>query len=196
MYVDINLLPSKKKRLIKPSLLYSLLLLVFSCTLFWLYIDYQQTSHSLEKILKDTQVIELKNEELLAELANETESEKELLQENIHWIESIKISTFFLLNHLVSLLPERGFFVDYQYSDDGKITIAVMFDTIRESSQYLYELTESLYISDAKFLTITAQPLSEQDSTSDGDNILPRYQANYELTINESALREVKKQEK
>lgn len=67
------------------------------------------------------------------------------------------------MNHLTSLLPERGFIQSFAYTEAGTVTISVQFDNAREAAYFLENLKDSDWIEDVSLTSLTA---TETDSTN------------------------------
>jgi type IV pilus assembly protein PilN len=195
MLVEINLLPEKEKR---NKLLLIILIVVsiaFIAAMIVGYLVYESKSQTVENIEKEIEFTialrEIEEQRLVAEENIEDFNE---LMAKVDWISSQRISLVFLLEHLVSLLPERGYFMNYQYTDQGTVSINVQFDTPREAASYLHQLNESPFITKAALQNLTTDELTDEE-TSDRFRFLPRYRANYTVEINRESVKQEGKNE-
>ncbi|MBN8208470.1 hypothetical protein JI666_06920 [Bacillus sp. NTK071] len=186
MLIDINLLPNKPKRsfsfILIPISAGAVILVVF----LWMFFSSHQ--------LKSEQVTLTDRLEKTSELMNalqsndvEAASSGQTLQEYVDWLDGVEFSTVKLLDDLVARLPERGYFMNYDFDGSETVTLTVQFDQMKEVSQYLSELNSSENVRSASVLTVTAADLTEE-AEEDG-RILPRYVTEYEIVINKANLR-------
>lgn len=195
MLVEINLLPQKQKKSIFIFIIAGLLIVAFITAFLVGYLLYQGKLQTLDNIESEIEfTIALREIEEQKNLEGEAVDSFDELIGKIDWITSQRISLVFLLNHLVSLLPERGFFMNYQYSDQGTVSINVQFDTPREAANYLFELNESPYIIEATLQNLNTQEVQE-DEIDDRFHYLPRYIANYSITVDREAVKLEEKKE-
>lgn len=113
-------------------------------------------------------------------------SSGQTLQEYVDWLDGVKFSTVTLLDDLVMRLPERGYFMNYDYDGSETVNLTVQFDQMKEVSHYLSELNSSENVLSASVLTVTTADLTEEEGNS---RILPRYITEYEIEINKANLR-------
>lgn len=201
MLVDINLLPKHERKSFHFTfVILSISLLVLIGMGVWLlhatYKMNQKLTIEQQKVDTATRLIEMAQKKKNVQVKPNA---AQILQTNIDWIHSNQRSTVKLLDHLVSLLPKRGYFISYEYKDGSTVDLSVQFDTLDETAQYLHDLTESPFIHEATLLEVTTASL-EQDENNAGSNtstdpfsVLPRYIAKYELNMNTNALQARKK---
>lgn len=178
MLAEINLLPKKEQRnytFIIIGIILLVLLMGLSTFLYFKFIDYKKEVASIEQQIATTQEIAV----LEQQKANEVEKNNSVqqLKDLVDWSEKYPIKTVPLLQHLTSLLPERGFFLSFDYVKEGTILMNVQFDTSREASSYLDELIASEWTNDAKLISLlTGTIIVEEDEesanngASDSDN--------------------------
>ncbi|MBH0164025.1 hypothetical protein IHV12_03815 [Fictibacillus sp. 7GRE50] len=79
--------------------------------------------------------------------------------------------------------------------DRSTISIEARFDTLEETSHYLYELTNSKYLTQASIESMETTNFEElaagEDMTS-FEGFLPRYHAQYKLKFNHELIKELK----
>ncbi|MCQ6266440.1 hypothetical protein M1K46_12325 [Fictibacillus sp. WQ 8-8] len=191
MLVDINLLPRKERSSFSCKLLPMGVLAILLVGSIWLGVDYYLAKQEVNQTRND-----LKQEKQRADIQKQNaKSTKPAasapLQEKIDYIKGIEIPAAELLQHLVSFLPERGYFITYKYDGGKDISIAVQFDTLPDSAQYLHELSSSPNFTDAELEKVESKKL-ETDDLKGEKNVLPRYLATYKLTLNEAAFKDLR----
>lgn len=156
MLVEINLLPKKEQRnhsFIVLIMVLSILLIATGIYLFNVYSGYKDQIKDIE------QEIQLRQEVIADEQAKAKNAEKnnslQQLNDLIHWSENYPIKTVSLLKHLIALLPERGFFMNFNYVSEGTVQISAQFDTSREAATYLDELIQSQWTKEVKLTAVT-----------------------------------------
>jgi type IV pilus assembly protein PilN len=195
MLVDINLLPQKEKKSFITPILFICLILLFLGTGSWIGMDYYETSVQLEQkeqALKQ----EKKFVQVQRQLKKQAEAAKKTtpLLEKVEYVRSKEIEAVALLQHLVALLPERGYFMKYDYKGRSTITIEARFDTLAETSQYLHELTNSRYLTEAKIEkmeTTNFEEVAAGEDLTEFEGYLPRYHAQYKIQFNKDHLHDL-----
>ncbi|MEH7379782.1 hypothetical protein V7138_04805 [Bacillus sp. JJ1533] len=218
MLVDINLLPRKEFKNRAKLLLLIIIVSVALIGFLLLFIQYNKATQLEEQL--SNQLTELKEKQLEEEQkytsANHPNNVVNL-QKTAEWAEGYFVEAVPILNHLTSLLPQRGFVQNFSYTEDGIVSLEVQFDTNTENAHYLALLTDSPYVQTARLLTVSTLPITEPgegtgttnetnpetdnitketEATTDNKiepnqntNILPRYYAQYEITFNKSAIK-------
>jgi type IV pilus assembly protein PilN len=195
MLVDINLLPQKEKKSFITPILFICLILLFLGTLSWIGMDYYETSVQLEQkeqaLKQEKKIVQVQRQ-----LKKQAESAKKTtpLLEKVEFIRSKEIEAVALLQHLVALLPERGYFMKYDYKDRSTIIIEARFDTLAETSQYLHELTNSRYLTEAKIEkmeTTNFEEVAAGEDLTEFEGYLPRYHAQYKIQFNKDHLHDL-----
>ncbi|TFE01020.1 PilN domain-containing protein [Jeotgalibacillus salarius] len=185
--ISINLLPKKQKKqrfrmaFIIPIIAVLVLLTATVFVLQW------SKGEELERI--DSQLSQAQQEKALLEQQNQRNESVggiDQLESAIQFMESYPIPTVEVLNHFTELLPERGFFESFQYTDTGLITLTVQFDMSREAAFYLHQLEQSEKVTQASLQSIVTEELDSAGS----DEVLPRYVAQYTVMLNQQAIRE------
>ncbi|WP_017755962.1 PilN domain-containing protein [Calidifontibacillus oryziterrae] len=199
MTIEINLLGKPEKRNMAPYIILAVILLfMLGLSIYGLLVSQEITSETraLEQKLQTTrQLIEIQGQK-----ENEVKQTTAVddLQMTIEWAETFPTPTVYLIRHLTSLLPERGFLMDFSYSDTGSIDLTVQADTSREIAYYLKSLLDSPYLSSAILNSITTAEVElEQFEIVDGELIetkvegdyVPRYKGQFQLTVNRDALK-------
>ncbi|MBH0169378.1 PilN domain-containing protein [Fictibacillus sp. 18YEL24] len=199
MLVDINLLPVKESKSLKTTILFivAVTLLLGSAT--WIGLDYYVNSGKLqekERILAQEKL--LVQEQLKKQQEAVPQVGSEPLAEKIDYIRDKKIAATDLLQHLVALLPERGYFINYEYKDKRTILVEAQFDTLAETSNYLYELTNSPYLAAAsieKMETTNFEEINEGEDMTAMADYLPRYRSLYKIEFEKDKILELKGEE-
>lgn len=191
MLVNINLLPQREKKKGSSLVLIAISLLLLLVGGGWLLLQYQ----SLQVKLSTAQQ-QLNTAQKLREIEEGKGSQQvsassvEQLESIVQWAEQKQVPTVLILHHLIAALPDRGLFLNYQYSGDGIVNLTVQFDTVPEVSGYLHRLQEDQVIEEAKLTNIITVPMvaikEEQDS------YIPRHQAQFQLKLNIAKLKEEK----
>lgn len=185
MLVDINLLPQSKQRnvalyIFAGFLLLTILLVCIAVTL-W-YNGRLQAEESLESelahIQEKTQIREQQNQP--QEEATPTNQYESAVQR----LNQYPLSTVVLLKEISELLTERGFVIEFEYSNTNQIHLVVQFDASREVAFFLERLEGSSYFSSVQLNLIDTVQLN-----NGGTEVLPRYRAEFQLTIDESELK-------
>ncbi len=109
------------------------------------------------------------------------------LEEAVQWAENYPLETVPVLKSLIGLLPERGFFEEFGYEEDGTITLKVRFDTTRDAAYYLTNIEGDLWYKEAELLTLEVdeEVVTEtvEQSALEENELLPRYVAEYTITV-------------
>jgi type IV pilus assembly protein PilN len=196
--VDINLLPQSEKRSRQ-----------------WLYVVIGVCSIGVIVLIilfflagNIGKEVELLTSELQAAKQQRVEKEQSIsdfessdawvqLESAVNWAESYPIDTVPVLNHLVELLPERGFMKEFTYAEDGSIQLSIQFDTSSEAAYYLTHLKESNYIRDAKLFSLVTETISEDESLAavNIESVLPRYIGQYEVMLNRNEIKKMEAEE-
>ncbi|XXM72265.1 PilN domain-containing protein [Lysinibacillus sphaericus] len=190
--IDINLLPQKEKK--QKAFTYSaagtaglVVLIALFMLLTWksTITETKRTEAELETAKK---IIEVQQTKVLgAESSGSVDQLNKAVQEMLDY----PVKTVPLLNELISLLPDRGFFNEFEYADRTVINTIVQFDSSREAAFYLSRLKTLEWIKEADIIEITTEEAGENED----EKILPRYLASYELHIDQGKLEELLSQE-
>jgi type IV pilus assembly protein PilN len=200
MLVDINLLPKKESKPFQTTILFISLFVLFIGTGSWIGIDYYLTSSQLEQkkivLEQEKKLVEVLQQKL-QETPEPAISSAPLLQK-VEYVRSKDIEAVSLLQHLVALLPERGYFMKYEYKDRSTITIDTQFDTLADTSHYLHELTNTRYLTEAsieKMETSNFEEVAAGEGMTEFEGYLPRYHAQYKIHFNKENLHELSGEE-
>ena len=193
MLVDINLLPQKETKNKSNYILAGILILILligTTVFFFIYSSSKSNINVLENELNTIRQIVALEQQKISDF--EASSSVIELENAVAWAESYPTKTVPLLNHIIGLLPERGFLRTFSYSLDGTISITVQFDTNREVAYYLKSLTNSEFLLEATLLGIQTEEISNEDVNTNA-SYLPRYIAQFNLKINKQAINEIQK---
>ncbi|MBX0358870.1 hypothetical protein [Halobacillus sp. Nhm2S1] len=184
MVVEINLLEQKEKRNILPYLVvtfFALLLLVLG-----IVFNAQKASLVEESSRLDEQISQVQVEqESFAVTSGGEGTEREQLKDSLEQLKGTVIPTIPVVEELVSLLPERGFFESFALTGASEVTVNVRFDTIQEAAKYTNTLIQQSFISDVELAGVDTDVV---DDTEDLYDYQPRYIASYYIVLEESTL--------
>ncbi|WP_059283195.1 hypothetical protein [Bacillus coahuilensis] len=188
MLVEINLLPQKEKKRQIPMLIAIILLILSFIVSAGMFI----LTQSINGVIEDQEIILQDSIEfriaLEAQLNSYNSSNSTVqLEEAVQWAENYPLETVPVLKSLIGLLPERGFFEEFGYEEDGTITLKVRFDTTRDAAYYLTNIKGDLWYKEAELLTLEVdeEVVTEtvDQSALEENEILPRYVAEYTITV-------------
>lgn len=187
MLIEINLLPKKEKKNFSLPIVITLLasVLILTTGVLYYYTNTLKTKAELlnANIIRIDESLKLEQEQIQQVQATNSVLE---LKKAVEWAKTYPIKSVPVLQHLTSLLPERGFIQQYTYSQDGKVGLTVQFDTSREAAYFLSWLKESEWIAEANILSLSTG--STNLSTNDS---IPRYIGQFEITIAREKVREL-----
>ncbi|REJ10731.1 hypothetical protein [Halobacillus trueperi] len=184
MGVEINLLEQKEKRNILPYLVvafFALLLLVLSIVFNAQKSNLVEESSRLDEQISQVQV----EQESFATTSGEEGTEREQLKNSLEQLRGTVVPTIPVVEGLVSLLPDRGFFESFALTGTSEITVNVRFDTIQEAAKYTNTLLQQSFISDVELAGVDTDVV---DDTEDLYDYQPRYIASYYIVLEESTL--------
>ncbi|MBN8191134.1 pilus assembly protein PilN [Bacillus sp. NTK074B] len=197
MLVDINLLPQSEKRsrqwlyVVTGVILLGILGLI---VLFILTGNIGKDVDALTTELQGTKQVRAEKEQSISDF--ESSDAWVQLESAVGWAENYPIDTVPVLDHLVELLPERGFMKEFTYAEDGSIQVSIQFDTSSEAAYYLTHLKESKYIGDAKLSSIATEAVTEDENLAvNTESVLPRYIGQYEVILNREAIKKIETEE-
>lgn len=201
MVIEINLLPKKERKTLATLILIILIGLILILGSIYLFFSYQSAKTNINSIkneLQTTKQLRAIEEQKLTEITSTSAVDQ--LKTTVDWVQKLPISTVALLNHVTSLLPERGFILNLTYADTGTVLLTVQFDTSREAAYYLNELENSHVFESVQLKAMnTSGDLLEKKDKILKDKlmkiIVPRYAAVYELHLNRQELKAISKKE-
>lgn len=193
MLVEINLLSAKEKKdLTKWFLVATIVILLFSSLISLKVInnrvqnDIAELENERAVVLEKVAEIEQLGQENLLTIT-------EQLASSISELEREVIPGSQLLGEVVRLLPEHGYFIDFNFDHANTVTLQAYFDQIGAVAAYNYELTESQYIDSVILHSINTEAIGNEAGTEPeleinvDSEFLPRYIAYFELKVNRSA---------
>jgi type IV pilus assembly protein PilN len=179
MNVEINLLREKPKaHPIFRILIYLIVAIVLMYAVF-IYVKYSSVSSEIDMLESKIKSTETERIALEAKI-NDMQSDSFIneYKQDVNVIEAFHFSSVGILNEFVRVLPERGFFIDYAFSEDGIVDIYVKFDTLPEMSMY----TDGL--SSLPFVTYVSLDDVEIKEISNNENeVLPRFYVQYSISL-------------
>lgn len=188
MLVDINLLPQKERD--RPAFLIAAISILLMAVIIWAILAFLAGSHEREQAVLAAQSVQVaaEQEAIRTQLeAAQGMNEEQQLKATVDWAEGYQFDTVPLLQELVSILPERGFFESFSYTGLDQAILSVQFDTAREAAYYLAQLKASELIESAT-LDSVAQNEIDTAETEEGVVVeeaiieeMPRYIASYTL---------------
>ncbi|MGG3894921.1 fimbrial protein [Geobacillus stearothermophilus] len=181
MIVDINLLPRKEPRRAAGAVLAAfavLLLLLGAGGGYWLTERANQRLAVLEGELRQVRA-EQAAMEAKGKTTEQQQAEQELAKA-VEWANRYPLKTVPLLRALAKQLPERGFIMNFSYAGQKTVTMTVQFDAAEEAAYYLDRLEEVHLVKAVKLTGISA---SGESGGAEGETIVPRYIAQYELEL-------------
>ncbi|UTE76497.1 hypothetical protein [Rossellomorea sp. KS-H15a] len=193
MLVDINLLPHNEKRsrqwlyVVTGIISLGILALII---LFILAGNLGKDVDALTAQLQSEKQLRAEKEQSISDF--ESSDAWVQLEDAVSWVEDYPIDTVPVLDHLVELLPERGFLKEFTYAEDGSIQLSIQFDTSSEAAYYLTHLKDSKYIQDAKLSSLATESVMENvQAAVNTEPVLPRYIGQYEVILNRDSIKEI-----
>ncbi|WP_251549385.1 PilN domain-containing protein [Neobacillus muris] len=199
MLVEINLLPKKepvKRNFHLVLISFLVAFLAVGSYYFWQsYSIKSQIAYLDQEITSVNQGIDQQQAKISA---NESSNSVEQLKTAIDWAKTYPLQTIPVMQHLTSLLPERGFIQSFNYSETGVVTLTVQFETATDGAYFLNHLLNSDWIEDATLASLntvnTVEDNSEQVDQTDTE-YLPRYQGQYEIHLNKDIILKIKNEQ-
>lgn len=178
MLVDINLLPEKERE--RSTLLIAAIGVLGAAILFGAILFILSFSLSKEAARAETQIASLhaSQEAIREKIQPSTNaSDREKLASTVAWAEAYRFDTLPLLREMIALLPERGFFVSFEFTAPHASTVVVQFDDKSDAAYYLTRIKSSTVVSSAMMESVVAERLDEQTAVM----TLPRFEATYHI---------------
>lgn len=187
MYVDINLLQKKKSN--SEWLIIAAILFVITISLaIFLYSQYSERKAEEAQVESSIQAV-LEQQKASMDTSAVSETAEEQMVKIVEWANSQPVPTVFLLVHLTSLLPERGFLLSFSYTSDATATLRIQFDSNADAAYYLKRLKESSYLSKVTLRSIGTISTSEDTAANEETYFQPRSVADFDITINADKLK-------
>ena len=178
MLVDINLLPEKEKE--RSTLLITALVIIGVAILFWATLFILSHNLSKETVQVEEQISGIQaSQATIREVLQPTAGagDREQLTATVDWAEAHRFDTLPLLRELIAILPERGFFISFEFTAPHTSTVTVQFDDKSEAAYYLTRVKNSEDVLNATLESLTAVELEEEEAA----HLLPRFEAVYHM---------------
>jgi type IV pilus assembly protein PilN len=196
MLVDINLLPKKERKNFTLFIILAVLssVILIGTLYFLIYGNALKKDEKVlkEKILQVNEKLQQEQDKLIT--MQETTSLEEL-KNAVKWAETYPIKAVEVLKHLTSLLPERGFILQYSYNEKGIIHLSVQFDTSREAAQYLQWLTDSEWFDEVSItslgLSTTSDLTANLNNEMNNTEFIPRYIGEFDISLAREKVKEM-----
>jgi Tfp pilus assembly protein PilN len=166
MLVEINLLPQKEPRKFNIVLLSVLLAFIIIASAFYIW---QIQSTKSELAILDKQILMTKETTAKQEsnaVKNDAQMSISLLKGAVDWANTYPIQTIPIMQHLTSLLPERGFIQSFNYVEAGTVSLTVQFDSPREAAFFLDNLGASEWVGEPTLNTLVIEEQEETVTTA------------------------------
>ena len=193
MLVDINLLGEKERD--RPAFVVaaiSLILLGLVVGLVFYFLGKSYENDQQELTIQSAEIVSQQTAIQSQMQTSASLDDAQRLQKTVEWAEMYQYDTLPLIRELTSLLPERGFFMNFTFTSPSGVAVDVQFDTAREAAFYLTQLKSSEMITAVTLSSLSYQPLAEvTEEQADGTSIavepeepvMPRYLASYAITF-------------
>jgi type IV pilus assembly protein PilN len=190
MLIEINLLPRKGEKRGSVSLLFVIIpvatLLIGGGLFSYTYISTGKSLATTKQALTTAQAQVQAQQQQIKKL--ESSSSANQLKQMIDWAKTNQVSTVKVLATLTALLPEDGYFVNYQFNS-GAVNISIQFTTINDAANYLYQLQNSSSVQSVQMSNITTKVTAKVNSQNTenvdpDEKILPRYLSQYQIKLN------------
>jgi len=190
MLVEINLLPKREHKKSSQLIIAILIILFFTVSSSIIYIQGNRYNSKIEVIDKQIESLQKLNDAQQAKMTDvEAGNSAVKLQTALKWAEQYPVETVPLMQNIISLLPERGFIQNFEYSDSDSVLITIQYDSTRDTAFYLSSLKQSEWVQQATLLNIKAVTMEEKKVASESGTInnhekakiLPRYSAEYKI---------------
>jgi septal ring-binding cell division protein DamX len=170
MLVEINLLPQKEPRKFNLVILIVLLALIIlvGAFYFWQIQSTKSEVANLDKQISMTKETAAKQEKNAEQ--NESQMSISLLKDAVDWANTYPVQTIPIMQHLTSLLPERGFIQSFAYTEAGTVILTVQFDNAREAAYFLDNLGESEWVGEPTLNSLTVEKKEEESTATELTN--------------------------
>lgn len=183
MVVEINLLEQKEKRNVLPYLIGAF---------FMLFIIILTITFSLQKAQLNQQVETLDGQIERLQLEQESYSgpvegagtDREHLRNSLDQLKGTIVPVIPIVQGLVELLPERGFFESFALTGKSEVTVNVRFDTIQEAAEYTNTLIQQPFVKEVELTGVESDEVDEENLYE----YHPRYMASYYISLEESKI--------
>jgi type IV pilus assembly protein PilN len=184
MLVEINLLPKKEHRKSSQLIIAAITLLLIAITISIIFLQGSSYENKMKQVDQKISNLQKLNNLQQEKLAEENAGNSVIkLQEAVQWAEKYPVQTVPIVRNIISLLPERGFIQNFEYSNMDSILVTIQYDASRDAAFYLSSLKQSEWVKEAELLNVVALEISddaEENNSTDGVT-LPRYSADYKI---------------
>lgn len=184
MLVEINLLPKKEHRKSSQLIIAAITIMFIAITFSIIYLQGSSYENEMKQVDQKISNLQKLNNLQQEKLAEENAGNSVIkLQEAVQWAEKYPVQTVPIVRNIISLLPERGFIQNFEYSNMDSILVSIQYDASRDAAFYLSSLKQSEWVKEAELLNVVALEISddaEGNNSSDGVT-LPRYSADYKI---------------
>jgi type IV pilus assembly protein PilN len=193
MLVEINLLPKKDEKniaiYVMAGIFLFLLIILFVCFSFYLNGKKEELNTLDKQVTMNQKILEIQQQKLKSYQSSNSVVK---LGTVIKWAKDQPNNIVYVLQKLTSALPQRGFILEFELNGESKITQKVQFDTKTDAAYYLSSILKYPWITDAVINDVNQTDLkqlannqnSTQDQTVTEGEIVPRYQAEYQIDLN------------
>jgi type IV pilus assembly protein PilN len=202
MLVEINLLPKKEHKKSSQLMIALFIVMILAVSTSVIYIQgnsYEGKLASVDKQIETVQNLNTAQQEKMtdAQTANSTAK----LEAAVQWAEQYPLETVPLLRNVISLLPDRGFIQNFEYSNTNSVIIKIQFDASRDAAYYLSSLKQAEWVQEVDLMNVVAETKEEgteatnasaatSSSEDEEQKTLPRYSAEYEITFKPDQFKE------
>lgn len=196
MIPDINLLPEYERQ---SSILYLIFLIgLILCIILYgvLGFFYFSEKNKLNEI--ETELTELNEQKAILEgqLAALHTEEEDSYFIAAAYADHLLIPTSSLIDEFMELLPMNGYLTNYRYSYQS-VEIDTQFDSLFDAASYFSALKDSDFVRDVRIHYLNAFDLEEDETEgelqvneSTDYDVIPRYDVNYTIDLNQSFMKE------
>ncbi|WP_226036531.1 hypothetical protein [Aquibacillus saliphilus] len=174
--VEINFIEKKKYNLVPylTGAFFILLLVLSGLLLNWQHTNQQQELQSIQQQLNDN----LTEQQELTSLQG-IQEQRVTLKEQINHLQTAIYPTVPLLDRMIALLPENGYFTNYSFSINEGLTIDIRVNEIEQIAGYTHALEIQNFVDN---VTLSTVQMETTENTT--------YFASFQLQINEQAWRQ------
>jgi type IV pilus assembly protein PilN len=179
MNVEINLLREKPKAHPIFRILIYLLVAILLANAVFIYVKYSSVSSEIEMLETKIKSTETERIALEAKINNmQSDSFINEYKQDVNVIKAFHFSSVGILNDFVRVLPERGFFIDYTFSENGIVDVFVKFDTLPEMSMYTDGLSSLPFVTNVSLDDVEIKEISNNEN-----EVLPRFYVQYSISL-------------
>ncbi|QTD41578.1 hypothetical protein [Sporosarcina sp. Te-1] len=195
MLIDINLLPEKEKE--RSRLLLIAIILLGVSILIWVifFLLSGRLASDTEQLSRQSAAIQQEQAALRSHDATAQTGESMLavhdLALSVKFVEDHRYETLPLLRDMIAMLPERGFFVTFTFTQPHFAEATIQFDDKQDASYYLTRLLASEIVVDASLESVIAEDLESADGSPMMSSEIPRYQATYLIEFEDNRMAEM-----